>query len=114
MEQKIKLMLEWNTNPIWILEDDGCESDEIPAEGLSNQRLVELNNDIQNKYDNLFIADKREFSYIGFPTVEEAHAFADELREFARLVKECLGDKYIIEDHFNYNMFDHPELYPEG
>lgn len=114
MEQKIKLMLEWNTNPIWMMEEDGCESDEIPPEGLSNQRLVKMNDDIQRKYDNLFIANEHEFSYIGFPTVDEAHAFADELREFARLVKECLGDKYIIEDRLYYDLFDHPELYPEG
>lgn len=107
-------MLEYGTNPIWILEEDNCEIDEIPAEGLSNKRLVEMNDDIQKKYDSLFVVNEREFSYIGFPTIDQAHAFAAELREFSKLVKECFGDKYIIYDLFNYDLFEHPEKYPEG
>lgn len=114
MEKTIKIMLEYGTNPIWIVEEDDCEAAEIPEEGLSNKRLVDLNYDIQRRYDSLFINNEHEFSYIGFKTAGEAHAFADELREFATLVKECLGDKYDIEDLLDYDLFDHPELYPEG
>lgn len=110
----IKIMLEYGTNPIWIADDDGDEYYDIPEEASHNKRLVELNYDIQNKYDALFIDNELEFSYVGFKTVEEAHAFATELREFAQLVKECLGDKYVIEDLFNYDKYEHPEKYQEG
>lgn len=114
MIQRIKLLLEYGADPIWIEEEDGCEIDEIPPEGLLNQSLVKMNEEIGDTYTSLFINNEKEFSYIGFPTEEEAHFFAIKLRMFSALVKKVLGDIYIIEDLLPYDMFDHPERYPEG
>lgn len=102
----IKLILEYGTNPIWIRHEDFCESDMIPEEALDNEELVRLNNDIQQKFDSLFINTKYEFAYVGFKTKEESHAFLEELRYFSKLCRSIFEGKYGFLDLFPYHLYE--------
>lgn len=104
---KIVLMHEWIASPIWVREEgDDCINEGYPQKGNVTDEFVKLAEDIQDRYDSLFINNEKEFSYIGFTSKKKSREFAADLRKLSSLTKELFGEFYRIEDHFHYDVYD--------
>lgn len=64
--KKIMILLEWGAYPIAQLDDNGFILDDIGAEELGfDETFCDEVQDLQDRYDNLFIDNGIEFRYIG-------------------------------------------------
>lgn len=95
---KIKMFLEYQCFPMWVYNANG--------ELVENDLVEELKNDIeidhmfveiQSIYDGLYEDDAMNFEYIGFASEIEKEAFIQKVENAISLVKERVGDKYLIE-----------------
>lgn len=103
--KKIVLALEYGTNNIFIYDENGEELDEdLPEESQNDRELASLMDDIRRKYKAACEDDTGQFEY-WIDTLREdklggMDSFISELKRFAELVKERLGDRYEIVDKF--------------
>lgn len=109
--RKIRLLLEYGTNNVFLYDEEGCViAGDLPEEARSDEELVSLMNDIREKYKAACEDDTGRFEYwTGALHVEKLGGldpFKEELKQFAKLVKDRLGDRYEIVDEF-------PEFYGE-
>lgn len=76
MITEIKIILEYNCYPVWLYD----ENSEIiytllPDELRPDFEIDSLFDNIQSKYDALFIDNDREFRYIGFENENDKQLF---------------------------------------
>lgn len=96
--RRIEVLLDWGTNNVFVIGEDGSVEADLPEEAQDDQELVDLTNDIAQKYMNCYINNETTFEYKGFDSPEESAAFSAEIRLFIKLLRERLGDKYEIVD----------------
>lgn len=104
----IRLLLEWGTYPVWLYDDEGGVIDTVlPEELQGNAELEAIFDDLQDRYNALFIADEHEFSYKGFASQEEKELFLKDLN-IARdkFISACEGKYDIINDLVLYDELD--------
>lgn len=95
----IKIILEYQCYPMWIYNTQGELIDnDLVDELQSDKQLDNLLIDIQNIYDGLFEDDSINFEYKGFPNEEEKMIFLNKVNNAVSLIKEKVGDKYLIEN----------------
>ncbi len=71
MIKKIRLLLEYNTYPIWLYnEDDEIVDNDNPPEWDDDQNLTDAFMAICDLYDTFFVDTKKEFRYLGCPNEE--------------------------------------------
>ena len=100
MVTKLILMPEYGCYPVWLIDEHGgivdtCLPDELQADSELNAGF----NEIQDRYEALFINNEREFSYIGFSSPADKARF---IREWNALVEEITrktGGRYEIVDN---------------
>ena len=99
MLKYIRLLLEYHTYPVWLYDEDGCVIDTLlPEEFRNNVELEAMFDDIQDRYDALFIDNAHEFSYIGFVTPIEKERFYHDLIMAVEKLKKTVDGKYEIVD----------------
>lgn len=95
---KIKIFLEYQCFPMWLYD----ENDEL----VDNDLVEELKNDteidkmfveIQSIYDGLYEDDAINFEFKGFTNEFEKEVFIQKVENVISLVREKVGDKYLIE-----------------
>ena len=104
----IRLLLEWGAYPVWLYDDEGGVIDTVlPEELKDNTELEAMFDDLQDRYDALFISDEHEFSYKGFASQEEKERFLKDL-DIARdkFISACEGKYDIVNDLFLYDDLD--------
>ena len=86
MLSKLCILLEYHSYPVWLYDEDGDVIDTLlPEELRSDHELDQKFDDLQARYDDLFIETTHEFSYIGFGTDAEEKLF---LRDMDAAVAE--------------------------
>ncbi|BAD63595.1 hypothetical protein ABC1056 [Shouchella clausii KSM-K16] len=95
----IKIFLEYQCYPMWIYNERGelVDNDlvgELEGEDEIDNMLLE----IQNIYDNLFEDNTINFEYKGFSNENEKTLFLKKVENTVELIKEKLGDKYLVEN----------------
>lgn len=108
---KLKLIFGLGSVVSTYYEEEGFYISGIPDEFLSNEVIVNANKELAEKYDSLYAKEGDKLKYIGFKSKEESKEFADELREFLKLLKIAVGDKYQVSDDFD---FDYIERDPDS
>ncbi|HZG14450.1 MAG TPA: hypothetical protein VE710_05440 [Candidatus Bathyarchaeia archaeon] len=97
--RKIKIFLEYRCYPMWVYD----EKDEL----LDNDLIDELKNDteidkmlleIQSTYDELFEDNPIVFEYKGFTQESERKAFLQKVENAISLIKQKIGENYILEN----------------
>ena len=76
MVKKIRIMPDYRCYPVWLYDEKGGIVDTLLPEELRND--VELDakfDDLQARYDALFIDNDREFSFVGFGSEAEKLGF---------------------------------------
>ncbi|WP_416147662.1 hypothetical protein ACM26V_15655 [Salipaludibacillus sp. HK11] len=95
----IKIFLEYQCYPMWIYNEQGelVDNDlvgELEGEDEIDNMLLE----IQNIYDSLFEDNDINFEFKGFSKENEKTVFFKKVEKTITLIKEKLGDKYLIEN----------------
>lgn len=94
--KKLRMMLEYQAYPLWIVHEDGLEN----IEAHSVDILSALADSIEawgDHFEATYLADDPGSS--DFSSTEEEKAFLDEgIRLFEALKSECSG-KYAVEYH---------------
>ena len=99
MLKKIRLMLDYHCYPVWLYdEDDDIIDTLLPEELRDDKELDSRFDDLQARYDDLFIDTDHEFSYVGFTTEEQQHAFLADWNKTVLELKEKVNAKYQIVD----------------
>ncbi len=99
MVKKIRLLLEYRCFPVWLYDENGDIIDTmLPKELRSDTELNSKFDDIQTRYDALFIDNTYEFSFVGFKSVEERERFCSDWNAAYNELIAKLKGKYIIQN----------------
>ena len=91
-------MLDYKCYPVWLYDENDDIIDTLLPEELRNTELDAKFDDLQARYDALFINNKREFTFIGFSSAEEKSKFLfDWQNAFDELVG-AVGSLYQISN----------------
>lgn len=89
MIKRIRVMLDYGCYPVWLYdEEDDIIDTLLPDELRQNSELDAKFDDLQARYENLFINDGKEFSYYGFKSDEEKQIF---LKDWQIAVDELIA-----------------------
>ena len=100
---KIKIFLEYQCYPMWIYNEKGELVDNELVEELKND--AEIDNmfaEIQSIYDGLYEDDAINFEFKGFTNEIEKSEFILKIKNATTLVREKVGNKYIIEKKLKF------------
>ena len=97
MVKKIRIMPDYRCYPVWLYDEKGGIVDTLLPEELRND--VELDakfDDLQARYDALFIDNDREFSFVGFGSEAEKLGFLADWNTAVNELKEKTSGRYLI------------------
>ena len=99
MIKKIRLLMEYNTYPIWLYdEDDEIIDNDNPPEWDDDQQLTDAFMAISDLYDTFFIYNKNEFRYVGCPDDETRKKLLSLISTAVEIIKKKNNGKYIIQN----------------
>jgi len=99
MIKTLRLMLEYHCYPVWLYDENGNVVDTLLPEDLrSDTELDSKFDDLQTRYDSLFIDNSHEFSYTGFKSEEEKSVFLNDWKSAVNELTSKTNGKYIIID----------------
>ena len=99
----LRITLEYNCYPVWILDSDGNIIDnDLPADIRANQELDDLFVKIQTLFDACFIDTAKEFTACGFNTDDEKASFLKLVEEADKWLRQEADGKYLVENHVNF------------
>jgi hypothetical protein len=100
--EKIKIKFEYQCFPIWLYDNNNNLIDnELPSNLVGDAVIDTLFVNLQEVFDSLFINDGIEFKYVGFIQENLKHEFIQQLDNAIIILKERIGNRYIIENCLN-------------
>ena len=99
MLKKIRLLLEYGCYQVWMYDENGDVIDTLLPEELRDD--IELDSkfdDLQSRYDALFIDNAHEFSFIGFKSAEERKRFCSDWENTVNELVDKLNGKYPVQN----------------
>lgn len=97
MIKKIRLILEYHCYPVWLYdENDDVIDTLLPEELRSDFELDAKFDDLQERYDALFIDNSHEFSYVGFKNDDERNKYMEDWKTAVNELKTKINGKYSI------------------
>ena len=104
MIKTLRLLLEYNTYPIWLYnEHNEIIDNDNPPEFADDQELTDAFMEISDLYDTFFIDTEKEFHYIGCPSEETRIKLKNLIANAVELLKRKVNGKYIIQNDIDYN-----------
>lgn len=108
MVKKIRLLLEYNTYPIWLYDENNEIIDnDNPPEWNNDQQLTSTFMEASNLYDTFFIDNEKEFSFIGCPDAATADRLKDLIAKATRYLEEKNAGKYTIQNDIDLDIALH-------
>src|SRR5699024_8926200 len=96
--KKIKVFLEYQCFPMWVYNENGLlVENDLDEELKDDSEIDNMFVEIQSIYDGLYEDNVVSFEYIGFTSEIEKEAFIQKVENVISLVKDRVGDKYLIE-----------------
>lgn len=99
MLKKIRLLLEYGCYPVWLYDENGDVIDTLLPEELRDD--IELDSkfdDLQARYNALFVDNAHGFSFIGFKSAEDRERFYSDLENTINELVDKLNGKYPIQN----------------
>lgn len=99
MLKKIRLLLEYGCYPVWLYDENGDVIDTLLPEELRNDSGLDSKfDDIQARYDALFIDNTHEFTFIGFKSTTDRESFCSDWNSAVNELIAKLNGKYDIQN----------------
>ena len=99
MLKRIRLLLDYRCYPVWLYDENGDVIDTLLPEELRDD--IELDSkfdDLQARYDALFIDNAHKFSFIGFKSTEDRERFCSDWENTVNELVYKLNGKYPIQN----------------
>ncbi|MCG3089824.1 hypothetical protein [Sporosarcina cyprini] len=101
--KKIKIFLEYKCFPMWVYnENDELVENDLVEELKNDAEIDNMFVEIQSIYDGLYEDDAINFEFKGFTNEIEKNEFILKIKNATTLVREKVGNKYIIEKKLNF------------
>lgn len=98
----IKIRLEYDCFPIWLYDENGEFIDNELPEFLIGDEIIDAGfTKIQEKYNELFLNDGKEFRYIGFNDKDMKLDFTEQFNKLLNILDDCVKNEYRIENEVN-------------
>ena len=105
MVKRIRLLLDYGCYPVWLYDENNDIIDTLlPEELRSDVELDKKFDDLQARYEALFINKTHEFSYVGFQTKGERKAFWRDWDAASAELRKKICGKYPV---FDEGVIDH-------
>lgn len=99
MKKEIRLMLDYQCYPIWIYDENGDFIDnDLVEEIKKNKEIIIKLEEIQNKFDSLYLNNQEEFKYIGFNSADDKRNFEEMVYKIYNDLCNLLSEKYIVKN----------------
>ncbi len=99
MIKKIRLLLEYNTYPLWLYdEDDEIIDNDNPPEWNDDQQLTDAFMAVSDLYDTFFTDSDHEFRYIGCPDEATRSKLTSLITDAIKMLTRKNNGKYIIQN----------------
>lgn len=100
--KKIRVVLDYGCYPVWLYDEDGDLIDTLlPEEIRSNVKLDSKFDDLQSRYEALFINNSKEFSFVGFKNEYEKQKFLIDWKSAVNELKIATNSLYEISDEID-------------
>ena len=107
MLKYIRVFPEYGAYPVWLYDEDGDVIDTLlPEELRSDTFLDSLFDDLQERYNALFVDNKREFSFRGFSSEEERDKYIQDWNKAVTLLKERVNPNIPVIEELNPSTYD--------
>ena len=105
MLKKIRLILYYKCYPVWLYDEhDDIIDTLLPEELRTDTELDAKFDDLQARYDALFIDTPHEFSFIGFKSDSERERFFLDWKTTVNELEEKTKGKYPITDEIDKSL----------
>lgn len=99
MVKTLRIMLEYRCYPVWLYDEDGNIVDTLlPEELRDDSELDSKFDDLQARYDALFVDNAHEFDFVGFKNESDKEAFLRDWQIAIMDLREKTQGRYIIID----------------
>ncbi len=107
MFKRIRLMLDYGCYPVWLYDEEGGIIDTLlPEELRSNTELDSRFDDLQERYEALFINNEKEFAFKGFSSPEERSKFLLDWQTAVEELVAAVDGKYPISNEIKLTFPD--------
>lgn len=105
MISKIRLLLEYNTYPIWLYDEDGEIIDnDNPPEWDDDQQLTDAFMALSDYYDTFFIDNKHEFRFVGSADIADEAKLKSLVDRALEILYAKNNGKYPIQNDIRINL----------
>ena len=102
MKKEVRLRLDYQCYPIWIYDENGDFIDNDLVEEIEKDgRMVTMLEELQDKFDSLYLNNHEEFKYIGFNSETDKQKFEDKVHQVYSSLDNLLSEKYIVKNMVN-------------
>lgn len=92
-------MLDYHCYPVWLYDEDGYVVDTLLPEELRDDAELDAKfDDLQARYDALYVDNEHEFYFKGFNSEEDKQQFLEDWRLAILELQEKSKGKYEIVD----------------
>lgn len=98
MIKRIRVMLDYGCYPVWLYDEDDDLIDTLLPEELRGTELDAKFDDLQARYEALFINNKKEFTYNGFSSPEEKAKFLSDWQTAYKELETAVNGRYPMTD----------------
>ncbi len=99
MVKTLRIMLEYRCYPVWLYDEDGNIVDTLlPEELRDDSELDSKFDDLQARYDALFVDNAHEFDFVGFKNESDKEAFLRDWQIAIMDLRKKTQGRYVIID----------------
>lgn len=106
MIKKIRVLLEYNTYCLWLLnENDEIIDNDNPPEWDDDKELTDAFMAVSDLYDTFFVDNEKEFLYRGCPNCQTAEKLKKLFDDAMKILLKKNDGKYIIQNDISDSFF---------
>ena len=95
--KKVWFFFDYGTWPVWYQDENmDVRNSDLPPEVRNNADLEKLMREIEDEYENLFINNSYEFTYVGFKDEKSWKKFIKKVNKFIKLLKKNVEPEYEV------------------
>lgn len=96
MIKRIRVMLDYGYYPVWLYDEDDDIIDTLLPEELRGTDLDATYDDLQARYEALFVNNEKEFTYKGFSSPEEKAKYLSDWQTAYDELEAIVNGKYAL------------------
>lgn len=106
MIKKIRVMPDYGCYPVWLYGEDGLVIDTLMPEELRSSAPQARFDNLQARYEALFVNTEKEFSYKGFGSSEAKERFLADWQSAYDELERALEGRYPITNEIGLSLPD--------